>query len=335
VRYRWLGQTGIRVSELSLGTMTFGSRLGATSGVDQQGANELVARALDAGVNSFDTADVYSYGESEALLGRALAGRRHEVVLATKGGIRFGGGPNDAGSSRVHLTRQLEGSLRRLGTEWVDLYYVHVYDSHVDVEDVATTLDIFVRSGKVRHVAASDYPAWRLMEALAAADRAALPRFVAMQALWNPLVRDAEDELVPLCRDQGLALFSWSPLAGGLLSGKYRHGAERPFGARVSDSASDWFGIDQELAFDLVEALDEIATARQATIAQVALAWQLARPWLTSIVIGARDLRQLDDNLGATEVMLAEHELRRIDELAPRPRRWPAWHIAAEAARRR
>jgi aryl-alcohol dehydrogenase-like predicted oxidoreductase len=334
VRYRWLGTTGVRVSELSLGTMTFGSGAGATSGVDQSGANELVARALDAGVNFVDTADVYSYGEAEELTGRALGSRRDEVVLATKGGIRYGEGVNEAGASRIHLTRQLDGSLRRLGTDWVDLYYIHIFDEHVDVEDIGATLDSFVRSGKVRFAAVSNYPAWRLMQALAVSDRRSWTRFVALQALWNPLAREVEDGLVPLCRDQGLGLVCWSPLAGGLLSGKYRRGAERPAGARVSDPASDWFGLDEELVYDVVDVLGEVAEVHGATVAQVAIAWQLARPWLTSVILGARTLEQLEDNLGAAGLDLTEDEVARIDAAAPTPRRWPAWHIAIEEARR-
>ena len=334
MRYRELGRTGLRVSELTLGTMTFGAGLGDVSGVDQRGADELVARALDAGVNSFDTADVYSGGEAEELLGRALGSRRDEVLVATKAGIRSGEAPDEAGSGRVHLTRQLEGSLRRLGTDRVDLFYVHVFDETVEPEDLDETLDGFVRSGKARHVAASNFPAWRLMQALALSDARGSARYVALQALWNPLARDVEDELVPLCRDQGLAVLSWSPLAGGLLSGKYRRGAERPAGARVSDPASEWSGVDQERAFDLVDVLEEIAASHGATVAQVALAWQLARPWLTSIVLGARTVAQLEDNLGATKVKLTRDEVERVNAVAPAPRRWPAWHIAAEAKRR-
>ncbi len=334
MKYRWLGRTGIRISELSFGTMTFGNRMGTTSGVERAEADALVGRALEAGINSFDTADVYSRGESEELLGAALGSRRDEVLLATKGGIRFGDGPNDVGSSRVHLTRQLEGSLRRLGTDWIDLYYVHIHDERVDPEDLALTLDGFVRSGKVRHVAASNFPAWRLMQALAVAERRGSPPFVALQALWHPVARDVEDELVPLCRDQGLGLLSWSGLAGGLLSGKYRRGAERPPDARVSDARDEWSGIDQERAFDLVDVLDEIAGVRGATVAQVALAWQLAHDWLTSIVLGARTIEQLENNVGAAELELTADEVGRIDAVAPPPRRWPAWHIAIEASLR-
>jgi aryl-alcohol dehydrogenase-like predicted oxidoreductase len=330
VRYRWLGRTGVRVSELSLGTMTFGTRMGATSGVDQAAANELVARALDAGVNFVDTANVYSTGESEELTGRALGSRRDDVILATKGTIRFGRGVNDGGASRVHLTRQLEGSLRRLGTDWVDVYYIHIFDEHVDPEDVGATLDAFVRSGKVRYAAVSDYPAWRLMQALAVSERRGWARFVALQALWHPLARDVEDELVPLCRDQGLGLVTWSPLAGGLLSGKYRRGAERPAGGRVSDPGSDWFRLDEEQVYDVVDTLAGVAEAKDATVAQIAIAWQLARPWVTSAIIGARNVRQLEDNLGAAELDLTDDEVARIDAAAPPPRRWPAWHIAIE-----
>ncbi len=330
MRYRWLGKTGVRVSELSLGTMTFGGGMGTVSGVDGRAANELVAHALAAGVNFFDTADVYSNGEAEELLGGALGRRRADVLVATKGGIRFGAGVNEVGSSRVHLTRQLEASLRRLGSDWVDLLYVHVFDEHVDADDLAVTLDGFVQSGKVRYVGASNYPAWRLMQALAVSDRRGSSPFVALQALWNPLARDVEDELVPLVRESGLALVSWSPLAGGLLSGKYRRGAERPSGARVSDPASDWFGLDAERVYQAVDALAAVADERGATVAQVALAWQLARPWLTSVIVGARSVAQLEDNLAATHVDLKPAEVSRIDAAAPRPRRWPAWHVALE-----
>jgi aryl-alcohol dehydrogenase-like predicted oxidoreductase len=327
MNYRWLGKTGVQVSVLSLGGSVFGSGFGSVSGVDDRGAKEIVTRALDAGINSFDTADEYSKGESEEILGRALRGRRDDVVLATKVGFRVASRLNAAGSSRKHVLHQLNASLKRLGTDYIDLYYVHIHDEHVAVDDLMATLDMVVRAGKVRYVGVSNYPAWRLVEGIHVAASYGWTRFASYQALWNLLDRAAEDEIVPACRSYGLGFFSWSPLAGGWLTGKYRRGEPRPAGARLAGGAVDYLGVDEGRAYAAVELLEEIGARHGATASQIALAWQLARPWLTSAVVGAKSMAQLEENLGAVDVELDEAELAQLDEAFPKPRRWPAWQL--------
>jgi aryl-alcohol dehydrogenase-like predicted oxidoreductase len=327
MKYRWLGWTGIRVSALALGCSPFGSGFGSVSGVDQGGANDLVARALDAGVNLFDTADEYSRGESEELLGRALGRRRHEAMIASKVGWRFEPGPNGAGASRWRTVRQLEGSHRRLGTDYIDLYYVHIFDPYTAPEELLSTLDALIHAGKIRYAGVSNYPAWRVMEARCLTERHGWEGFVAYQGLWNLLVRDVEDEIVQACRALGMGFLSWSPLAGGWLTGKYRRGAPRPTGARLTRPDDDYLRIDEDRAENLVCVLDAIAAPRGATVGQIALAWQLAKPWLTAMVVGAKTLRQLEENLGAVEIELTPEEIGRLETAAPKPRRWPAWQI--------
>jgi aryl-alcohol dehydrogenase-like predicted oxidoreductase len=327
MKYRWLGRTGIKVSALSLGCSPFGSGFGSVSGVDQAGTNALVARALDAGVNLFDTADEYSRGESEELLGIALGSSRQQVMIATKVGWRFEAGPNGAGASRWRIVRQVEASLRRLRTDYLDLYYVHIFDPHTAVEEVVGAFGDLVHAGKVRYAGLSNYPAWRVMQARCVSQRDGSPGFVAYQGLWNLLARDVEDEIVPACRELGLGFFSWSPLAGGWLTGKYRRGAKRPPGARLTNPKDDYLRVDENHAERVIDALDAVARPRGATIGQIALAYQLSRPWLTSMVVGARTVAQLDENLGAVGIDLAPEELALLDAAAPRPRRWPAWQI--------
>jgi aryl-alcohol dehydrogenase-like predicted oxidoreductase len=280
------------VSVLSLGCSPFGSGFRSVSGVDQGSANAIVSRALDAGVNLFDTADEYSRGESEEILGNALNSRRHEAMIATKVGWRFEPGVNGAGTSRWRIVRQLEGSLTRLRTDYLDLYYVHIFDPYTVPEEVVSALDYSVRAGKVRYVGASNYPAWRVAQARCLAERHGWATFVAYQGLWNMLARDAEDEIVPMCRELGLGFLSWSPLAGGWLTGKYRPGVERPRGARLTDPADDYLHIDEGRGQQVLDALDWIAQSRGCTPGQVALAFQLVRPWLTSMVVGARSVAQ-------------------------------------------
>lgn len=330
MEYRWLGRTGLRISCLGLGSSPFGSRMGAVSGVGRADADRIVGRALELGVNYFDTSDVYSYGEAEERLGQALGRRRQDVLLSTKSGFRVSDSPNHAGASRTHLMRQLDSSLARLGTDYVDLFFVHIYDEHADQDDVMLTLDLLVRAGKVRYAGASNYPAWCVAEANEIARQRGGAPFAVYQGLWNLLARDVEDELVPMCRSRGLGFLAWSPLAGGLLTGKYRRGEERPDGSRLADPQSDearFLRHDWEHAYDVVELLEEIGEPRGASAGQVALAWQLAQPGLCAAVVGARTLEQLEDNLGAVEVALEPGELERIDALSPAQARWPRWQI--------
>jgi len=327
VKYRWLGNSGLRVSILSLGTSPFGSRMGSVSGVDQETASRIVARAIDGGVNLFDTADEYSRGQAEEILGKALGKKRDDVLIATKAGYRAGDDLNDFGSSRRHLTLALEGSLRRLQRDYVDLFYVHVFDPHTSAYDLLVTLDCFVKAGKVRAVAASNYPAWRLVEALNTAGQSGFPRFCAYQGLWNILSRDVELEIVPACLANGLGFIAWAPLAGGWLTGKYSRNGPLPCGARLTDPADDDLHLDREMGYQVVDTLTEIARVRGATVSQIALSWQFARPWLCSSVAGARTVEQLEENLAAESLELSNEELARIDHVAPVQRVWPHWFI--------
>src|SRR3954470_7054172 len=334
--YRQLGRSGLRVSALTLGTMTFGGRdkfanVGAT---DVEGATRQVDMCLDAGVNLIDTADVYSDGLSEEIVGRTLRGRRDRLLLATKARMPMGEGPNDAGLSRHHLVGACEASLRRLRVDHIDLYQVHEWDGHTPPEETLHALDTLVRDGKVRYVGASNYAGWQLMKALATADARGYQRFVSQQIHYSLQARDAEYELVPLTVDQGLGILVWSPLAGGLLSGKYRRGQQGPEGAR---HLSDWNEPpvrDEDALYDVIDALVEIAGDRGASAAQVALAWLLGRTGVTSVVIGARTDEQLADNLGAATVELSAQERARLDKLSEPPLIYPYWHQLKTSADR-
>lgn len=332
MNYRWLADTGLRVSEIALGSSPFGSRMGATSRVDQQGADRIVGRALEAGVNLFDTADVYSYGEAEERLGRALGNRRDEILLTTKCGFRVAEAPNHAGSSRVHLVRQVESSLRRLRAHHVDVLYVHMRDEHASLEDLMLTIEGLIQSGKVRYAGASNFPAWCVAAANARAGVLGKPGFVVYQGLWNVLCRDCEEEIVPMCRELGLGFVAWGSLAYGLLTGKYRRGEDPPEGARLRDPASHearYLRLDRERVFDVVDELEAIAAEQDATTSQVALAWLRSRPGITSVLVGASEVEQLEENLGTLDVELSDSELERIESLSPPPGRWPGWQIAS------
>jgi len=324
---RSLGRSGVQVSVLCMGTMTFGSQWPSVGTTSQEGANDLVARCLDAGVDFFDTADVYSTGESETILGRALGERRRDVVLATKVRGRMSPDPNDVGLSRRHIQASCDASLRRLGTDWIDLYQVHCWDERTPVEETLRALDDLVRAGKVRYIGASNYAAWQLMKALAVSERDRLERFVTLQPLYNLLIRDVENEIVPLCLDRGLGILPWSPLAGGFLTGKYRRGRPRPQGARRSDPDRAYLQFDEERGFDVVEALADIAASHGGTVSQAALAWLLAKPAVTSVILGARTGEQLADDLGAARWSLSSDEVARLDAMAPPPRVYPRWFI--------
>ncbi|MBA2516270.1 MAG: aldo/keto reductase [Solirubrobacterales bacterium] len=336
MEYRQLGRSGLRVSALSLGTMTFGgldkfSNVGTT---DVDGARRQIDMCLEHGVNLVDTANVYSQGVSEEILGEAIQGRRDQLLLATKARMSMGEGPNDAGLSRHHLIAECENSLRRLKTEHIDLYQVHEWDGQTPLEETLEALDTLVRSGKVRYVGCSNYAGWQIMKALGTSERHNYQRFVSQQIYYSLQARDAEYELVPTTIDQGLGILVWSPLAGGLLSGKYRRDQPGPEGSRQLTDWNEPPVRDQEGLYDIVEALVEIAEARGASPAQVALAWLLGRPGVTSLVIGARTDEQLEDNLGAAEVELSEAELARLDDLSRPPLIYPHWHQAKTASDR-
>jgi len=325
MRYRPLGRTGLKVSELSLGTMTFGG--GATiGGVDQVGADALVGQALDAGVNLFDTADGYSGGEAERLLGRALGARRSEVLIASKVRLKTGRrGVNDIGLSRSHVLDAVHASLARLGTDYLDIYQLHIPDDQTPLDETLRTLEDLVRWGLVRYVGCCNYPAWHVMKALSIAERHDWTRFEAVQVHYSLAARDIERELVPLVRDQSLGLLVWSPLAGGLLSGKFAPGVSGPAGSRRT--SFDFPPVDVARTFAVVDVLRDIAAEHDATVARVALAWLLHRPFVTSVVIGARKPAQLADNLQASGLRLTDDDLVRLERVSALAREYPQWML--------
>jgi len=333
MEYRALGRSGLRVSVLTMGTMTFGGT-GAFADVgstDTEEAERQVDMCLDAGVNLIDTADVYSSGLAEEILGQVLRGRRDQVLLATKVRMGMGRGPNDSGLSRHHIISGCEASLRRLGTDHIDLYQVHEWDGQTPLEETLHALDDLVRSGKVRYVGASNYTSWQLMKAVGIAGRLDLAPLVSHQIYYSLQAREAEYELIPLAVDQGLGVLVWSPLAGGLLSGKYRRNHQAPVGSR---HLSDWGEppvYDPEGLYDLVEILIGIAEQHEVSAAQVALAWTLGRPGVTSLVVGARTGDQLADNLEAASLRLTDEERARLDAASAPPLIYPYWHQAKTA----
>ncbi len=338
MEYRQLGDSGLRVSTVTLGTMGFGGTGWASpvGNIDVEGARRQISLARDAGVNLFDTADVYSNGLSEEILGQALGSDRDEILIATKVRFPMGDGPNDAGLSRHHIIRGAEASLRRLGTDHIDLYQLHEWDGQTPLEETLGALDFLVRSGKVRYVGASNFSAWHLMKALSVSERAGLPRFVSQQIYYSLQARDAEAELVPVAIDQGLGILVWSPLAGGLLSGKYgREGTDAPEGSRHLSGAWDEPPIhDREKLYDTIELLIEIGSARSVSAAQIALAYLMGKPAVTSLVVGARTEEQLADNLASAELTLTDDEVSRLDAVSAEPLRYPYWHQATNAPER-
>jgi aryl-alcohol dehydrogenase-like predicted oxidoreductase len=316
--------------------MTFGGRgaFGAVGSTDVQGASRQIDMCLDAGVNIIDTADVYSNGYSEEILGQALGGRRDRVLLATKARMPMGDGPNEAGLSRQHLIAACEDSLRRLGTDHIDLYQVHEWDGQTPLDETLEALDTLVKSGKVRYIGCSNYSGWHVMQALSVSERLRFQRFVSQQIYYSLQARDAEYELVPISIDEGLGILVWSPLAGGLLSGKYRRDERGPEGSRQLTEWNEPPVRDREALYDIVDALVEIAERIDSSPAQVALAYLLARPAVTSLVIGARTEEQLSGNLQAAGVELPEDDRRRLDDLSAPPLIYPYWHQAKTASDR-
>jgi len=330
MEYRQLGRSGLFVSTITLGTMGYGGRgwAKAVGELDVDAAQRQIGMARDAGVNLIDTADAYSEGVCEEIVGKALGTSRHDVLLATKVRLPMGDGPNDQGLSRHHVIRGAEASLRRLGTDWIDLYQVHEWDGATPLEETLAALDHLVQSGKVRYIGASNYTAWQLMKAMGVSERLGLARFVSQQVHYTLQARDIETELVPVSIDQGLGILVWSPIAGGLLSGKYRRGAEAPAGSRHLGEWDEPPVHDQEKLYDIVEVLVEVGEAHGASAARVALAWLLARPAVTSVIVGARTEEQLADNLAAAELALTDDELARLDQVSANPLPYPFWHQA-------
>jgi aryl-alcohol dehydrogenase-like predicted oxidoreductase len=336
MEYRQLGYTGVRVSTLALGTMTFGGRgkFAMVGEVDVDAARRMVERSLDAGVNFIDTADVYSDGRSEEIVGEVTKGSRDQIVLATKARYAMGDGQNDAGLSRRYLLHACEASLRRLQTDYIDLYQVHERDGVTPMDETLDTLDTLVHQGKVRYIGCSNHSAWHVMKALGISERRGLQRYVTQQIYYSLLDRDAEYELIPLAVDQQMGILTWSPLAGGLLSGKYRRDKDRPEGARQTTSWGEPPVYDEGRMYDIVETLVEVATARGKSPAQTALAYLLGRPAVTSVIIGARTEEQLTDNLGSAEWTLTEDERATLDKASAPRLIYPYWHQAKTAPER-
>ena len=329
MRYSTFGRTGIFVSELCFGSMTFGGKDGIWEKIGntaQQEADRLVGLALDAGINFFDTADVYAGGESERILGLALKSRRKDIVLASKVRARMGPGPNDVGLSRAHIMRSVDESLRRLGTDWLDLYQIHGYDASTPLDETLRALDDLVRAGKVRYVGCSNLASWQIAKANGLAAMHDWSRFESLQAYYTIAGRDLERELVPVLADQQMGLMVWSPLAGGLLSGKYTREQDGPADARRT--TFDFPPVDRDRAFACVDAMRKIGDAQGASVARVALAWLLAQKHVTTIIIGARNEQQLRDNVDATNLQLTREDL---SALAPE---YPGWMLARQAAGR-
>ncbi|UWM73875.1 aldo/keto reductase [Rhizobium sp. WSM4643] len=317
--YRNLGASGLRVSVLSFGAGTFGGSgplFGAWGNTGAEEARRLVDICLEAGVNLFDTADVYSAGASEEVLGQAIRGRRDAVLISTKTALPMGEGPQDWGTSRARLIRATEDALRRLGTDYIDLLQLHAFDASTPVEEVLSTLDGLVAAGKIRYVGASNFAGWELMKSLAAAERHGYPRYVAHQVYYSLAGRDYEWELMPLGANQGVGALVWSPLAWGRLTGKIRRGQPLPAASRLHETAQYGPPVDDEKLFDIVDVLDAIAGETGRTVPQIAINWLLSRPTVSSVIIGARNEEQLRQNLDAVGWSLSKEQIERLDAVS-------------------
>jgi aryl-alcohol dehydrogenase-like predicted oxidoreductase len=327
MHYRLFGRTGLYVSELCFGAMTFGGKgfYGPIGKTRQTEADKLVSLALESGINFFDTADVYSDGESEKILGNALGDRRKDIVLATKVRGRVGPGPNQQGLSRTHIISAIEGSLKRLGTDWVDLYQIHGFDPVTPFDETLRALDDIVRAGKVRYVGCSNLAAWQLAKANGIAARHDWPRFESLQAYYSIAGRDLERELVPLLNDERMGLMVWSPLAGGLLSGKHGRDGKGPDGSRRT--TFDYPPVNKDRAFDCIDSMRKVGDAKGASVAAVALAWLLAKPHVSTIIIGAKNEEQLRDNLAASDLVLDSTDIAELDKVSALPSEYPGWAL--------
>ncbi len=333
LEHRQLGRSGFRVPVLTFGTGTFGGGnefFQAWGSSDVKEATRLVDICLDHGLTMFDSADIYSRGAAEEILGAAIKGRRDKLLISTKGSFRFGPGANNVGSSRFHIARQIEGSLKRLGTDVIDLYQLHGFDAMTPVEEVLGTLDGFVRAGKIRYVGCSNFSGWHLMKSLAASEKYGLPRYVAHQAYYSLVGRDYEQELMPLALDQGVGCVVWSPLGWGRLTGKYRRNQPLPATSRLNSKLAMDIGppLDEEYVFKVVDALDEVAKEVEKTVPQVALNWLLRRPSISTVVIGARTEEQLLQNLGAVGWELSPEHVAKLSAASAKPLNYPYWHQA-------
>ena len=331
MEYRQLGDSGLKVPALSFGTGTFGGTgelFSAWGGTDAKEATRLVDICLDAGVNLFDSADVYSGGLAEEILGKAIEGRRDKVLISTKATFRSGDGPNDVGSSRHHLTRSIEGSLRRLGTDYIDLFQLHGFDALTPIEETLSTLDDLIRAGKLRYIGCSNFSGWHLMKSLAVSEKHGFARYIAHQAYYSLIGREYEWELMPLAMDQKVGAVVWSPLGWGRLTGKLRRGAPKPEVSRLQGQVSRDAGpqVSDEYLYQVVDALDAVAKETGKSIPQVALNWLLQRPTVATVVIGARNEEQLRQNLGAVGWNLSGEQVAKLDAASGVAPIYPYWH---------
>jgi aryl-alcohol dehydrogenase-like predicted oxidoreductase len=338
MEYRQLGRSGLKVPALSLGTGTFGGGnefFKAWGDTDAKGAARLIDICLDAGLTMFDSADIYSGGLAEEVLGQAIKGRRDKVLISTKATFRFGDGPNAVGSSRFHLTRSVEAALKRLGMDYIDLFQLHGFDATTPAEEALATLDDLVRAGKIRYTGCSNFSGWHLMKSLAVSDRYGWARYVAHQAYYSLVGRDYEWELMPLGLDQGVGCVVWSPLGWGRLTGKVRRGQPLPKTSRLNSQVSNEKGppLTDEYVYTVVDALDAVAAETGKTVPQVALNWLLRRPTVSSVIIGARDEAQLRDNLGAVGWALTPELVARLDAASAVTLPYPYWHQRGFAER--
>jgi aryl-alcohol dehydrogenase-like predicted oxidoreductase len=331
MEYRQLGYSGLKVSCLSFGAATFGGgteffRAWGSAGVEE--ATRIVGLCLDSGINLFDTADVYSNGLSEEVLGKAIAGKRDQLLISTKATFRLGEGPNDVGSSRYHLIRSCEASLRRLNTDRIDIYHMHGFDATTPVEETIETLDTLVRSGKVRYIACSNFSGWHLMKSLGVSERYGWARYVAHQVYYSLVGRDYEWELMPLGLDQKVGALVWSPLGWGRLTGKIRRGESLPEVSRLHKTADLGPQPPDEYVYRVVDAIDEIGRETGKTVPEIALNWLLQRPTVSSVIIGARNEEQLNQNLQAADWKLTPDQIKKLDEASAAERPYPYWHQA-------
>lgn len=329
MEYRTLGKSGLKVSALTLGTMTFGGKdkFAEVGASDVKEAAAFIDCALDHGVNLIDTANIYSAGVSESIIGEVLGGKRpHDVLISTKVRFPVADGVNNEGYSRLHLIRECENSLKRLRTDHLDIYYLHQWDGATPVEELMDTLNTLVAQGKVRYIGCSNFTGWQIMKALMAADRHNGQRFVTQQIHYTLEAREAEYELLPVGVDQGLGALIWSPLAGGLLSGKYTRQEQAVRDGRFAKGWNEPPVHDFDRLWNIVDVLKDIAAAKRASVAQIALAWTLGRPGVSSLVIGARKRSQLEDNLGAVDIVLTDEERKRLDDVSKMPLLYPYWH---------
>ncbi|MGB8601083.1 MAG: aldo/keto reductase [Rhizomicrobium sp.] len=330
MEYRLLGRSGLKVSALALGTATFCGRDGGSAwgSVDVEDARRMIDICLDAGVNLFDSADIYGGGVAETILGEAIKGRRDRLLISTKLTFRHGSGPNDVGSSRYHITRRVETALKKLGTDHIDLLQLHGFDALTPVEETLMTLDSLVRAGKIGYIGVSNYSGWHLMKSLAASEKYGLARYVAHQAYYSLVGRDYEWELMPLAVDQGIGTVVWSPLGWGRLTGKIRRGAPLPDVSRRLSKADNDIGpqIEDEHLFRVVDVLQGLATETGKTIPQIAINWLLQRPTVSSVILGARTEAQLTDNLGAADWHLTAEQIARLDAASAVTPVYPYWH---------